>query len=147
MYMKVTLGFLAGLVALGACATNPEANKPVAKSACEPVSAVVYFKSDSAAILDSTTGMIAQFANKVRECPDAAGGALAVNVMGFPDQFDMGAAAETLANARAEAVKAKLGESGLPPERVFVQKRDPAKAKPERVMRRRVQMVATFNAP
>lgn len=143
--MKTPTGGVLGFLLLAACASPPSGvRQKAAPMQCAPVTATVYFAPNSSDILDSSGPVLSRFTRKVETCSKAPDAGLSIQVSGYPDQKDTGQEADMLANARAEAVRLKLIGSGMPPTKIVLLPRTPSNSDKDRIMRRRVKIVASF---
>lgn len=98
---------IAGALVLSGCQTWRESL--TRDSRCDPVSAEIYFKPDSATLGPEARGLIAATARQAAGCTVEG-----VDVLGLADATGAPAANLTLSQARAATVAQALTEAGLP---------------------------------
>lgn len=143
------LASAAALVALAACSTvgpPPPTERPVVEAtACPDLSVVLYFEPASAAVPPSADPVLATVREGIDMCNKRFSHVRRVEIAAFANRGGDGATAVARAHARAQSVKAKIVELGVPARRVKIVDHDAVDDDPDQPLRRHAHGVVKFN--
>lgn len=138
------------LLALAACSTSvgppPPTERPVVEAtACPDLTATLYFEPASTALPASADPVIATIREGIDVCNKRFSHERRVEIAAFANRGADGAAAIAAANARAQSVKAKIVELGVPARRVRIVDHEVVDDDPDQPLRRHAHVVVKFN--
>lgn len=142
--------FAAALVALAACSTTvgppPPTERPVVEAtACPDLAVTLYFEPASTIVPPSADLVLGTVRDGIDACSKRFSHVRRVEIAAFANRGADGATAVASANARAQAVKAKVVELGVPARRVKIVDHDAIDDDADQPLRRHAHVVVKFN--
>lgn len=143
------IAFAGALLALAACSSTvgpppPTEQRPVEATACPDLNVMLYFEPASAAVPASADPVLATIREGIDVCNKRFSHVRRVEIAAFAAGAD-GDTAAARANARAQSVKAKMVEIGVPARRVKIVDHDAVDDDADQPLRRHAHVTVKFN--